>query len=124
VLKIPEGLHANMRDPLELTVEIPVGRGCTGNAFQNKEPTIAVLEKDWGNYVLDEPEMKKVHKELVWIFSMPMVAESGNAIGVLNVDCLGRRTLKESIEKIGDDLVFWSAIIADLLKKLGAKSEV
>jgi hypothetical protein len=119
-LKIPEGLHLNMRDPLELTIQIPVGRGCTGNAFQNKEPTIAVLEKDWGKYVLDEPEMKKVDKDLVWIFSMPIFHpdKTGRVIGVLNIDSLNERKTKEDIERIGDEMIYWSAIIADFLIKV------
>lgn len=117
VLKIPEGLYYNMNDPVERTIRIPSGYGCTGNAFSNKEPTIAILKKDWGKYILDDEEMEKVNKRLVWIVSIPILFSKipGKVIGVLNVDCLDMKKEKEELEEIVNDMWCWTNLISSIL---------
>ncbi|MFQ5962851.1 MAG: hypothetical protein ACE5KZ_01035 [Candidatus Scalinduaceae bacterium] len=116
-LKIPNGLHYNIGTPVELSIKIPPGYGSTGNAFLNKEPTIAILKEDWGKYILDDVEMQKVDKNLVWIVSMPIPSSGtlGEIIGVLNVDCLNLKKGRTDLERIVDDMWYWVNLISPLL---------
>lgn len=118
-LKISEGLHYNMEKTSELTIKIPPGYGCTGNAFQNKEPTIAILKEDWGKYILDDVEAIKADKNLVWIVSMPIPSPGtpGEIIGVLNVDCLNVKKERTDLERIVDDMWYWVNLISPLLQR-------
>jgi len=124
-LRIHKGLHFNMNNPYELTIKIPVGYGCTGNAFQNRELTIAVLQKDWGKYILDDIEIKKVNKDLVWIVSVPIPhpKRPNEVIGILNIDCLRIRKTQTDLEKISDDMVYWVGLIAPQLKRTICREE-
>jgi hypothetical protein len=73
--------------PEELTIEMPVGEGSSGRAFQSGKPNIALLKDDWAENVLADDELAKVHPELRWIISMP-VKDAQRAVWVLNVDGL------------------------------------
>ncbi len=119
LLEIPEGLHYNMKNPIELTVKIQQGYGCTGNAFSNKEPTIAIFKKDWGKHRLDDVEMRKVDKNLAWIISMPipLTGSSDEIIGVLNIDCLNIRKEQADIEVVVSDIWHWVNLLAPLCNK-------
>jgi hypothetical protein len=116
-LRIPDGFHYHMDNPVELTVRIPPGYGCAGNAFVSKEPTIAIFEKDWGEHTINDVELKKVDKRLVWIISMPIPSPttSGEMIGVLNVDCLKVRKEEADLERVVSDLWYWVNLLAPLL---------
>jgi pimeloyl-ACP methyl ester carboxylesterase len=89
-LRIPQGLVHNMNDPVEQTVTITPGTGCTGTAFQERAPTIAIMHEDWGAHTLPGEELAKVDKRLKWIVSMPIPDPdvAGGVLGVFNVDGL------------------------------------
>jgi hypothetical protein len=118
-LRIPDGLHFNMDKKEELTVEIPEGWGCTGTAFEQQKVTIAILRDNWGQYILDEVELKKVHEDLVWIVSVPIMnpnrEKQNECIGILNLDCLNVRKNEQEISAIVNDLRLWSSLISIIL---------
>ena len=99
VLRIPSGLHFNMDDPKELSISIPVGQGCTGTAFSDRKPAIAIFEEDWGRHTLPGSELSRVHPDLKWIISMPIMPldNSCEILGILNVDCLKIAQTREEL---------------------------
>ena len=90
-----------MNKPDELTISVNIGEGCTGNAFSNWKVVIAIFDEPWGHHTLPGSELPKVHPDLRWIISVPILSPENNlkVVGVLNVDCLGIQKTREEIEK-------------------------
>lgn len=114
-LSIPPGLHHHMDNPFELTISIPIGMGCTGIAFEQRQYAIAVFQQNWGRYTLPDEELKKVDRRLQWVFSMPVHdtrSPGGQApLGVLNVDGLYVRKDKDSLDSLNQDMLSWSQAV-------------
>ena len=117
MLRIVEALHYNMKSEEELSVEIPIGHGCSGYCFEVKKPIIAILKQDWGKYSLNPKETAKLDRNLRWIVSTPIPdpTTKGNIIGVLNVDCLHQSKTEGELERIVPDLAYWAGLIAKRL---------
>lgn len=92
LLGILPGLSVNIRGQ-ELGVRIPVGYGCTGRAFQKGEPVIGVKLKDgWRSLALSPVETNRLHPDLKWIISVPVLQPDDSAVRwVLSVDGLEPR---------------------------------
>lgn len=118
-MRIIPGFTYNMNRPEELTVAIPVGYGSTGISFAQENPHVAVFRKDWGKSVIADHELKKVHPELRWIISIPVVltAESGEteAVWTLNVDGLTEQKTEKQLECAVPDLLRYSGLISYII---------
>lgn len=119
-LSIPEGLHYNMGNERELTISIPIGGGCTGSAYSQRGPAIAVFEENWGRHTLPDPELEKVDKRLQWIISTPIAdpRDTGRLLAIFNVDCLYVRKSETELKELSPYLSTWSNVLGQLF--LGA----
>lgn len=112
---IKEFTH-NMNRPQELGVTIPVGYGSTGIAFKSEKPNIAVFKKDWGASIIEGDELKKVHPDLRWIISVPVLLvteeDETKPVWTLNVDGLYEKKTKEELDSHWPDLLFYSSLIS------------
>lgn len=90
ILKIPVGLHLHMDNTPELTVEIGAGTGSTGLAYRNRRINKAIRSNNsWGDAVLTSAELEKIHPDLQWILSFPILSPvNGGIIGVMTIDGL------------------------------------
>lgn len=126
-MRIPPGFTYNMKRKEELTVAIPVGYGSTGISFAEENPHIAVFREDWGKSVIADHELKKVHPDLRWIISIPVLltAENGEtkAVWTLNVDGLVEKKTEKQLEPIVPNLLPFSGVISLIINKsIGGKS--
>jgi hypothetical protein len=112
---IKEFTH-NMNRPQELSVAIPVGYGSTGIAFKSEKPNIAVFKKDWGASVIEDDELKKVHPDLRWIISVPVLLateeDETKPVWTLNVDGLYEKKTKEELDSLWPDLLHYGSLIS------------
>src|SRR5208282_1899857 len=95
ILKIREGLHFNMDYPPELNMTFKPSQGATGMVFSSKQARVAKrISADsapggWESiYKITEEQAKEIHRDLKWIISMPLKWDSGECMGVLNIDGL------------------------------------
>jgi len=126
IMRIPPGFTYNMNRQEELTVAIPVGYGSTGISFAEESPHIAVFREDWGKSVIADHELKKVHPDLRWIISIPVLltAEDGEkkAVWTLNVDGLVEKRTEKQLERIVPNLLPYSGVISLIINKsIGGK---
>lgn len=124
-LSIPPGFHYNMHDETELTVSIPVGAGCTGRAFSESRPAIAVFQEGWGQHALPDKEAEKVDKRLQWVVSTPIPDpyDVHKILGVFNVDCLEVRKGQGELEILLSDLAVWAQALGKLFSGIGGGNE-
>ena len=95
VLKIRPGLHIKMEEP-EIGIILHPGQGVTDKVFQTGEAQTAKRMKsdsavggDWDKvYHITDELAAKIHPDLKWIISMPIKGQTGQCIGVMNVDGL------------------------------------
>ena len=113
-MKMLRNLTFNMNREEELSVSIPVGYGSTGRSFQSGKANIAIFREDWGKDVIEDEELRKVHPDLRWIISVPVLGTGSGAgpIWVLNVDGLKEgREEKELLKALGF-LFNWSYMVS------------
>lgn len=97
-LKMITDLTFQMDRTEELSISMPIGYGSTGRCFNSSEPNIAILENDWGKDVIEDEELRKVHPDLKWIISVPVLGgEPLRPAWVLNVDGLYERRTREDL---------------------------
>lgn len=91
-LRMVKDLWHNMNDPKERTIEVEIGRGSTGLAWNSRDLNKAVWKDGWGKSDLrSATELRKVNSELRWILSVPIFSSKGpETTLVLNVDGLSR----------------------------------
>jgi pimeloyl-ACP methyl ester carboxylesterase len=120
VLTIPKGLHYQMGRAEELTVAIRIGEGCTGKAFEERKPAIAVLQRDWGKHDIPDSELRKVDPRLRWIVSIPIPNQDvpGSVLGIMNLDGLDQARAPEEIATLVDDGLMTAQILAVILNGL------
>ena len=110
---IISALTFNVNREEELTISLPAGCGTTGRCFEAGQPNIAIFNADWSEDHIEEPEFRKMHPNLRWIISVPVVANEGalRPKWVLNVD--GLQIRKEEYElRIALGQVFgWSQMV-------------
>lgn len=113
-MRMLQGLTFNMDRKEELTISMPVGYGSTGRCFQSGKPNIAVFREGWGNDVIEDEEHRKVHPDLQWIISIPILAgsEEVRPLWVLNVDGLRERQGEEELRNALSRLFIWSQAIS------------
>ena len=117
-LKMVPEMTVNMLRPEEFTLSIPVGYGSAGRAFQNKEANIAVVGKKGNKSTIADEEQKKVHPDLRWIISIPVLG--GNNVPapilIMNIDGIKEARSEESLRKALPHLFHWSYAISLVLK--------
>jgi len=89
-LGIVQNLWFQMDYPPERTIQMDIGKGCAGLAFQSRNINRAIWKDGWGaNDLGDNKELAKVNPDLRWILSVPIFG-SGDPEPklVLNVDGL------------------------------------
>jgi hypothetical protein len=101
----------------ELTISMPVGYGSTGRCFSTCQSNIAVLANDWGKDVIEDEELKKVHPDLKWIISIPVLGgnEMTKPIWVLNVDGLQERKHPDELRSALSQMFKYSKLISLIL---------
>lgn len=89
-LGIVQNLWFQMDYPPEQTIQMDVGKGCTGVAFQSRNINRAIWKDGWGaNDLGDNKELAKVNPDLRWILSVPIFGSADPVPKlVLNVDGL------------------------------------
>jgi pimeloyl-ACP methyl ester carboxylesterase len=119
-LSIPVGLQYNMDDEQERSISIPVGAGCTGRSFSERQPAIAIFQQGWGKYDLPDDEAKKVNRDLQWIISTPIPDpdDKWSMLGIFNIDCLEVRKDKAELESLLYDLNTWAQALGRIFKKV------
>lgn len=116
-LRMITDLSYQMNHPSELTIEIPVGYGSTGRCFKTCQPNIAVKEDDWGKDVIEDAELRKVHPDLKWIISVPVLgrAKPAQPIWVMNVDGLVEMRHSDDLRKVSLHMLKYSEAISLIL---------
>ena len=116
-LRMIKDLTFQMNHPDELTLKIPIGYGSTGRCFKSSDPNIAVLENDWGRDRIEDSELRKLHPELKWIISMPVLGggDPARPIWVLNVDGLREKRQADDLQKALRKIFKYSATISIIL---------
>ena len=116
-VRIISALTFNMNQEEELTISMPGGCGSTGRCFESGQPHIAIFSEGWSEDDLEEPEFLKMHPNLRWIISVPVVAKERALLPkwVLNVD--GLQTRKEEYElRIALGQIFgWSQMVSSVI---------
>ena len=87
----------------EVLITFPPKKGATGACFIDGKPRYTKRLSDqkgqWDSKLRMTIKLKKlVHKDLKWIFSMPLfdISDQNTILGVLNIDCL-RCNIKQAI---------------------------
>lgn len=112
-LKMIEELTYNMNRPQELTVTMEVGQGSNGRAFQSGRANFATFKQDWGDDVLPGSEMAKLHPDLRWVVSVPLVLRPGERpIWVVNVDGLKEERTAEQLSEAFKRMVYYAQFFA------------
>ena len=119
-LVIPDGLHYNMRNPQETAISIAPGTGCTGTAFAERTPTIAIMRRTWGPHTLPQSILTHVDARLRWIVSVPIPDPDvpGVVCGIFTVDCLDVASERQELEVLVEDLTAIAQAVSALLKSL------
>lgn len=115
-LIIKELTH-NMTYADEFTISMPVGYGSTGRCFSSGKPNIAIFREGWGKDAIEDQELRKVHPDLQWIISVPILV-TGNGlkvIWVMNVDGLRERRNEEELKNELSRLFYWSQLIISIV---------
>ena len=112
-MRMLPGLTFQMDRAEELTISMPVGFGSNGRCFRSGKPNIAILQENWGDAVIEDEELKKVHPDLRWIISVPVFtgADPDRPIWVLNVDGLKERREENDLRIAVTRLLHWSEAI-------------
>lgn len=103
----------------ELTVSMPVGYGSTGRCFQSGRANIAVFRGGWGKDVIEDQELRKVHPDLQWIISVPVLTgrDELRPIAVLNVDGLQKRLGEDQLRIALARMFHWSQAISLIIAR-------
>ena len=114
---IIRALTYNMNREEELTISTPVDFGSTGRCFQSGQPNIAVFRDGWSMDHIGGPEFRKLHPDLRWIISVPVLAKERALLPqwVLNVD--GLETKKDEYELRGAlrQVFGWSQLVSRVI---------
>jgi class 3 adenylate cyclase len=111
---IPRGLFFNMEKDGDRNIALPIGDGCTGRAFNQKNQVFA--DKRETIFKLVESEMEKVPVRLKFILSTPIfdADDKSMVIGVYNID--GFRLLKsDEISNLRKKATLYAGSFAFLL---------
>jgi hypothetical protein len=120
ILGMVDALGCNMNHKPERSLQIRVGEGVSGQAFASGRTNVAVLHEDWGKYVLPGSEMAKLHPDLCWIISIPVLSGPGNEpFWILNIDGLDRAadeaTTEEKLTDAALLLFYWANALANVI---------
>lgn len=108
MLRMPEYFRLGMRGHTDEEVAFRPGEGSTGRAFVEHESDVAIFDESartWDErYTLTEYQKRKIHKQLRWIITYPLKNTSGEAMAVLNLDCLGLKVEEDELHRMKADM--------------------
>jgi hypothetical protein len=116
-LGMVQDLWYQMNDKAECTIQMDVGKGSAGLAFQSRNINRAIWKDGWGQSDLgDDIELAKVNPELRWILSTPVFGSADPAPKlVLNVDGLTRTPSADQLAEAIGHLPRFASVIARAL---------
>lgn len=115
-LRIMPGVAWNMNDPAELQIEIGIGQGSAGRAFQTGQSSLAIYHRARSDSSIQDPEQRsRVDPDLKWIISIPILGSAKEVIGVLNVDGLKTELTREQLEASVGALIRWGQLAGYVL---------
>lgn len=119
-LHIVPDLTRNMTPGSELSVSMAIGSGSTGRCFFTRAPIIAVRQATgdgWGADILPASEMDKLHQDLSWIVSVPVVVGDADAMPVWVLNADGLVTVqKDRLDTIAPTLLYWAEALSLILR--------
>lgn len=111
VLRIIPGVAWHMGNPAELEIEIGIGEGSAGKAFQTGQPNLAIYHRARSDTsISDRQQRSRVDPDLKWIISIPVLGPGNEVIGVLNVDGVTTERTPEQLEKSIGDVIHWAQL--------------
>jgi hypothetical protein len=120
VLRIPPRLAVHFTNPDEASIAITAGQGSAGRAYESSQQNIAIYHQAQSDSsISDVNERHKVHPDLKWIISTPILGPDRKVVGVLNVDGLHTEQVVEQLEGPADGLVYWAELAGLLLGQMG-----
>ena len=118
ILKMLPDFSVNMNRPIEHTIEMPVGYGNTGRAFEEKSPIVTFFDEGWGKSFIHDSELQKSHPNLTWIMSIPLLLKSQTSgteripIGVLNIDGIDNLGNENELDNLIKQALLYSQLIS------------
>lgn len=109
-LRIMTEFGHNMNTVSERSIEMPIGQGSTGHAWQTGRPNIAIRHEDWGEHGLAYDQEQRLHPDLKWIISAPVFApeQPPPPTWMLNVDGLRETRTKEDLSLGVGKVMLWA----------------
>ncbi|MBN2313005.1 MAG: hypothetical protein JXM79_03685 [Sedimentisphaerales bacterium] len=108
MLRMPEYLRIGMSGHTDEEIAFRPGEGATGMAFVEHTGGVAIFNENAGTwddrYTLTEYQKRKIHKQLRWIITYPLKNRDGEAMAVLNLDCLGLVVNEDELHRLKADL--------------------
>jgi hypothetical protein len=102
MLRMPEYFRLGMSGHTDEEIAFRPGEGATGKAFVEHDNEPAIFDdiaRTWEErYILTEYQKRKIHKKLRWIITYPLKNKNGEAMAVLNLDCLGLKSNKDELK--------------------------
>jgi len=116
-LGIVQDLWFQMDYPPERTIQMDVGKGCAGLAFQSRNINRAIWKDGWGaNDLGDNTELAKVNPDLRWILSVPIFGSADPVPKlVLNVDGLHETPTQARLAEAIGHLPRFASVVARTL---------
>jgi len=119
-LHIVPGLTWNMTPGSELSVSMATGSGSTGRCFTTSDLNIALRQATgdgWGADILPASEMDKLHQDLSWIVSVPVVVGEADAMPVWVLNADGLVTVqKDRLDTTAPTLLYWAEALSLILR--------
>lgn len=123
-LYIPDCFRVNMNYEPEWRIKFPPNQGATGVTFLDGKSRytkrISAKEGEWESKLKMTQKLRKsVHKDLKWIFSIPLIdpSDSNVILGVMNIDGLdyiiGENTVTKAIVKLSMDILAFRIYLSE-----------
>jgi hypothetical protein len=108
----------------EWGIKFPLKKGATGVTFLDGKSRyterISAKEGEWESKLKMTQELRRtVHKDLKWIFSIPLVdpSDSNVILGVMNIDgldyAIGENTVTKAIVKLSMDILAFRIYLSE-----------
>lgn len=108
MLRMPEYFRLGMSGHTDEEIAFRPSEGSTGRAFVEHTSEVATFDESartWDErYTLTEYQKKKIHKQLRWIITYPLKNSNGEAMAVLNLDCLGLVVDENELHRLKADM--------------------
>jgi hypothetical protein len=118
----------NMSYAPEVALQIPVGQGSNGRAWERRLPNVAIRYGDFGQSELAADMTGRVEPNLTWIISYPAFSTPAAAAGppcwILNTDGLHDKLTEKDLRKAVGIVGSWAEQLSQLLTGVAAAQGV